>query len=167
MSSQPMSLPRRIKRSLIGAGDILNGRTVRRLESQLSIHAADISSLRTETEGLRAETVGLRAGISQLSAHVNALEVSRNAVFADFESRLAASQRRADVLDSAENRLTFLERCLGVSAAGPAQSREDALDKLLDQRLAQLEARLIMLLEGSYLDRLIAAARAPAKTGGE
>ena len=102
MSSQPMSLPRRIKRSLIGAGDILNGRTVRRLESQLSIHAADISSLRTETEGLRAETVGLRAGISQLSAHVNALEVSRNAVFADFESRLAASQRRASVLDSAE-----------------------------------------------------------------
>ena len=66
-------------------------------------------------------------------------------------------------LNALSARMTFVERCLGVSVEAPVQSRDDALDKLLDQRLAQLESRLLIIMEGPYLERVQSAARFPAK----
>ena len=151
VTDQRPNFPRRIMRSVSELFDILNGRRLRRVDDKFA--------------GLSQDIAGLKAQIDRLSSHVDALDVSRNATLEHLDARVLGLTRRTDVFVTAEARLTFMERCLGISDSAPAPSREDALDTLIDQRLAQLEARLISVLEGPYLDRVVTAARAPDGAG--
>ena len=85
---------------------------------------------------------------------------------ADGNGRLSLASERtvADAVSAQtralEARLTFLERCIGVNDLAQAPNDPKALDTILDQRLAMLESRILAVLEGSYLDRIAALARA-------
>jgi phage shock protein A len=102
--------------------------TCAKLEAMCAKLSADCAALRTENAALQARLNQTQAHLEQATAPVPSL--------ADGAAALA-------------QRLTQLERAMGLGDGAASAAMADPLDRRLDQ----LEARMMAYLEGPFLDR--------------
>ena len=138
------SYPRRAARLLLGPHLRL-----RQILEQLQQFQSRCDALDIDNSRLRSEAAAVQAQCALIRNENSSLQ----AQFALIRDENSALKVRGDNFEQALTLLRsnhdFVERCLGVSADQPEVGRKEALERLLEMRLGQLESRVFVALAGA------------------